>query len=155
MIEILVLQAFAHEARGDNPAALAPLEHALALAEPEGYVRVFVDEGMPMSQLLSEAAAHGIMPDYAARLSAAFEAEEQKSEDESHRFPTESVVEPLSQRELEVLRLVGQGLSNRQISERLFLALSTVKGHNRIIFSKLMVQNRTGAVARARELGLL
>jgi len=155
VIEILVLQALAHEAQDNIPPALAPLERALTLAEPEGYVRIFVDEGRPMAQLLSEAATHGIMLGYLGKLLAAFEAEKQKSEEGSHRFPTESVVEPLSQRELEVLRLIAQGLSNREISQRLFLALSTVKGHNRIIFSKLMVQRRTEAVARARELGLL
>ena len=75
MIEILVLQALAHQAQGDIPAALVPLERALTLAEPEGYVRIFVDEGRPMAQLLSEAAARGIMPDYTAKLLAAFEAE--------------------------------------------------------------------------------
>jgi LuxR family transcriptional regulator, maltose regulon positive regulatory protein len=155
VIEILVLQALAYEARGDSPAALVPLERALSLAEPEGYVRVFVDEGRPMAKLLSEAAAHGIMPAYTTKLLAVLESEEHKGEEGSHRFPTESVVEPLSQRELEVLRLIARGLSNREISQRLFLALSTVKGHNRIIFSKLMVQRRTEAAARARELGLL
>ena len=108
-----------------------------------------------MAQLLSEAAAHGIMPAYTTKLLAVLESEEHKSEEGSHRFPTESVVGPLSQRELEVLQLVAQGLSNREISQRLFLTLSTIKGHNRIIFSKLMVQRRTEAVARARELGLL
>ena len=75
VIEILVLQALAHEAQGDIPAALVPLERALTLAEPEGYVRIFVDEGRPMAQLLSEAAARGIMPDYTGKLLAAFEAE--------------------------------------------------------------------------------
>jgi LuxR family maltose regulon positive regulatory protein len=150
-----MLQALAHKAQGDNPTALSPLERALTLAEPEGYVRIFGDEGEPMAQLLSEAAGHGIMPDYTTRLLAAFEAEEQKSEDEPHLPPAQSLIEPLSQRELEVLRLIAQGLSNREISGRLFLALSTVKGHNRIIFSKLMVGRRTEAVARARELGLL
>jgi len=108
-----------------------------------------------MARLLADAATHGIMPDYTARLLAAFEAEEQKSEDESHRPPAQSLIEPLSQRELEVLQLVAQGLSNREISERLFLALITVKGHNRNIFRKLQVRRRTEAVARARELGLL
>ena len=158
VIEILVLQALAHEAQGNIPPALAPLERALTLAEPEGYVRIFVDEGRPMAQLLSETATHGIMLGYVGRLLSAFESEEQKSEDESHLppvLPAQSLVEPLSHRELEVLRLIAQGLSNREISQRLFLALSTVKGHNRIIFSKLMVQRRTEAVARARELGLL
>ena len=155
VIEILMLQALAHEVQGDSSTALVPLKRALSLAEPEGYVRVFVDEGRHMAQLLSEAAAHGIMPAYTTRLLAVLESEEHKSEEGSHRFPTKSIVEPLSQRELEVLRLIARGLSNREIGQRLFLALSTVKGHNRIIFSKLMVQRRTEAVARARELGLL
>jgi LuxR family maltose regulon positive regulatory protein len=158
LIEILVLQALAHEAQGESPFALVPLERALTLAEPEGYVRVFVDEGGPMAQLLSEATAHGIMPDYTGRLLAVFEAEEHKSADESHlppALPAQSLIEPLSQRELEVLRLIAQGLSNREISERLFLALITVKGHNRNIFRKLQARRRTEAIARARELGLL
>ncbi|MEJ7842076.1 MAG: LuxR C-terminal-related transcriptional regulator [Rubrobacter sp.] len=158
-IEILVLQALAHEAQGDiPPAALEPLQRSLTLAEPEGYVRVFVDGGRPMAQLLSEAAAHGIMPDYTARLLAVFEAEAHKSEDESRlppALPAQSLVEPLSQRELEVLRLIARGLSNREIGERLFLAIITVKGHNRNVFRKLQVRRRTEAVARARELGLL
>jgi LuxR family maltose regulon positive regulatory protein len=158
VIEILVQQALAHEAQGDSPSTLVPLERALTLAEPEGYVRIFVDEGRPMAQLLSEAAAHGIMQDYTARLLAALEAEEQKSADKSHlplALPAQSLIEPLSQRELEVLRLIAQGLSNREISERLFLVLITVKGHNRNIFRKLQVRRRTEAVARARELDLL
>ena len=131
---------------------------ALRPAEPEGYVRIFVDEGMPMARLLSAAAAQGIMPDYIGRLLAAFAAEEQKSEDRVSLPPApsaQSLSEPLSQRELEVLLLIAQGLSNREISVRLFLALDTVKGHNRKIFGKLHVQRRTEAIARARELGLL
>jgi LuxR family transcriptional regulator, maltose regulon positive regulatory protein len=151
VIEILMLQALAHEVQGDIPSALAPLQRALMLAESEGYVRVFVDEGRPMAQLLSEAAADGIMPDYTARLLASLEAE-------SHPPPSptaQPLVEPLSDRELEILGLIAGGLSNREISERLFLALITVKGHNRNIFRKLQVRRRTEAVARARELGLL
>jgi LuxR family maltose regulon positive regulatory protein len=155
VIEILVLQALAHEARGDISRALAPLERALNLAEPEGYVRVFADEGAPMARLLSEAADRGITPDCTGRLLAAFDAGERKSEGEPHQPPARSLTEPLSRRELEVLRLIAQGLSNREISERLFIALMTVKGHNRRIFAKLMVGRRTEAVARARELGLL
>jgi LuxR family maltose regulon positive regulatory protein len=158
VIEILVLQALAHEAQGNIPLALVPLERALALAEPEGYIRIFVDEGIPMAQLLSATAAHGIMPDYIGKLLAVIEAEEYKREDRSYlppAPPAQPLIEPLSQRELEVLQLIAQGLSNREISERLFLALSTVKGHNRIIFGKLQVQRRTEAVARARELGLV
>jgi len=163
VIEILVLQAIAYHAQGDLPSALLPLQHALALAEPEGYVRMFLDEGSSMMQLLREASAREIMPDYTDKLLAAFEAEKRKSEDkpdlppalpEGHR-DGEPLVEPLKQRELKILQLIAQGLSNREIGERLFLALSTVKGHNRKIFDKLQVQSRTEAVARARELGLL
>jgi LuxR family transcriptional regulator, maltose regulon positive regulatory protein len=157
-IEILVLQALAHETQGDIPAALVPLERALTLAEPEGYVRIFVDEGRPMARLQSEAAAHGIMPDYTGKLLAAFDAEGRIDPDDSLRLTapaSQPLVEPLTDRELEVLQLIAQGLSNREISERLFLALITVKGHNRNIFRKLQVRRRTEAVARARELGLL
>ena len=155
VIEILVLQALAHKAQGDISAALMPLQQALALAEPEGYVRLFVDEGKPMAQLLSEAAAHGIMPDYIGKLLAVFEAEEQKSADKPDLSSTQPLIDPLSQRELEILQLIAQGLSNREIAERLFLALVTVKMHNQKIFGKLHVKRRTEAVARAREFGLL
>ena len=103
-----------------------------------------------MAQLLSGAAAHGIMPDYGGKLLAVFESEI-KREDKSPR----SLTDPLSSRELEVLQLIAEGLSNDAIAKRLFLALDTVKGHNRKIFDKLQVQRRTEAVARARELGLL
>ena len=155
VIEILVLQAMACHAQGDLSAALDPLQKALALAEPQGYVRMFIDEGLPMAQLLREAAARGILPDYTGRLLAAFEVKAQATEDSPAHSPAKPLIEPLSQRELEVLQLITQGLSNREIGERLFLALDTVKGHNRRIFDKLQVQNRTEAAARARELGLL
>jgi LuxR family maltose regulon positive regulatory protein len=155
VIEILVLQALAHQAQGDLPAALLPLQHALALAEPEGYVRMFLDEGPSMMQLLREASAREIMPDYTDKLLAAFEAEKRKSEDKPDLPPTQPLIDPLSQRELKILQLIAQGLSNREIGERLFLALDTIKGHNRKIFDKLQVQSRTEAIARARELGLL
>ena len=154
-IEILILQALAYHAQGDLSTALLPLHHALALAEPEGYVRIFVDEGSPMDQLLRETASHGIMPDYPGKLLAAFEAENRKSEDKPGLPSAESLIDPLSQRELKILQLISQGLSNREIGERLFLALDTIKGHNRKIFDKLQVQSRTEAIARARELGLL
>jgi LuxR family maltose regulon positive regulatory protein len=155
VIEILVLQAIAYHAQGDLPAALLPLQHALALAEPEGYVRMFLDEGSSMMQLLREASAREIMPDYTDKLLAAFEAEKRKSEDKPDLPPAQPLIDPLSQRELKILQLIAQGLSNREIGERLFLALDTIKGHNRKIFDKLQVQSRTEAIARARELGLL
>ncbi|MCB0227781.1 MAG: LuxR family transcriptional regulator, partial [Anaerolineae bacterium] len=131
---------------------------ALALAEPGGFIRLFVDEGLPMARLLSEAATRGISPDYIGRLQAVFDAEKRKNEDKPDlppSSPAQPLIEPLSQRELEILKLIAQGLSNREIGGRLFLALDTVKGHNRRIFDKLQVQSRTEAVARARELSLL
>jgi LuxR family maltose regulon positive regulatory protein len=154
-VRLKVLQAIALYAHGEKDEAVQLLGDTLSLTEPGGFIRIFVDEGPPMEQLLLEAAARGIMPDYTGTLLAAFEAEAQKSEDRSYLPSAQPLTEPLSQRELEVLQLIAQGLSNREISERLFLALSTVKGHNRIIFGKLLVQRRTEAVARARELGLL
>jgi LuxR family maltose regulon positive regulatory protein len=152
-IEILVLQALTHRALGSSPAALSALARALTLAEPDGYVRIFVDEGRPMAALLSEAAARGLMLDYTSRLLAAFGPELLPPVADS--APPVAEVDPLSPRELELLRLVAQGLSNQEIGKRLFLALDTVKGHNRRIYAKLQVQRRTEAVARARELGLI
>ncbi len=161
VLQTVALQAAALQADGEDDKALQLLADALALAEPGGLIRLFVDEGSPMAQLLSEAAARGIRPDYVSRLLAAFG---DLTEDEGPakklisfvtRSGPSSLVEPLSQRELEILKLIAQGLSNREINKRLFLALDTVKGHNRRIFDKLQVQSRTEAIARARELGLL
>jgi LuxR family maltose regulon positive regulatory protein len=154
-LKVMVLQAVALQAHGERDKAVQLLYEALALAEPGGFIRLFVDEGRPMAQLLSEAAVLGRTQDYIRKLLAVFEAEEQKDEDLSSRSHAQPLIEPLSSRELEVLRLMAQGLSNQEMCERLFLALDTVKGHNRKIFGKLQVQRRTEAVARARELGLL
>jgi ATP/maltotriose-dependent transcriptional regulator MalT len=157
-LRVMVLRAIAHHAHGATDEAVQLLGEALALAEPGGFIRCFVDEGLPMAQLLSEVAARGLMPDYIGTVLAAFRAEAQQSEDQSSlpsASPAQTLTEPLSQRELEVLHLIAQGCSNREIGERLFLALDTVKGHNRRIFGKLQAQSRTEAIARARELGLL
>jgi LuxR family maltose regulon positive regulatory protein len=151
-LRVTVLQAVAHHAHKEADRALQLLGEALRLAEPGGCIRLFLDEGQPMARLLSEAASRGIMPEYARKLMAAFEAGPQK---EGVRPASQPLVEPLSQREIEVLQLVASGLSNQEIGERLFLALSTVKGHIQSIFGKLEVQRRTEAIARARELGLL
>jgi LuxR family maltose regulon positive regulatory protein len=154
-LKVIILQAVALYAQGEKDQAVQVLGEALALAEPGGFVRLFVDEGLPMAELLTQAAAHGMMPNYVGKLRAAFEAEAQTSDGKSNLSLAQPLIEPLSQRELEVLRLIAQGLSNREIGERLFLALDTVKGHNRRIFDKLQVPRRTEAIARARELGLL
>ncbi|MBO0777349.1 MAG: hypothetical protein J2P37_00865 [Ktedonobacteraceae bacterium] len=154
-LKVMVLQAVAARACGEKDQALHLLVDALAMAEPAGFIRLFLDEGLPMASLLSEAMALGSMPDSIRKLLAAFEAEKQQSENNSSPPPAQPLLEPLSERELEVLHLVAAGLSNQEISERLFLALGTVKGHNLKIFGKLGVQRRTEAIARARELGLL
>jgi LuxR family maltose regulon positive regulatory protein len=154
LIETLLLMALAHEAEGDRPAAREALDRALRLAEPEGYARIFADEGAPMARLLDEAAARGSQAGYAGRLRALIEPERQAGVG----IPTPAVqplTEPLSERELAALRLIAEGLSNREMAERLFLALPTIKALNRTLFAKLQVNRRTEAVARARELGLL
>jgi LuxR family maltose regulon positive regulatory protein len=158
VIEILILEALAHQAQGDIPAALIPLQQALTPAEPQGYIRMFLDEGTPMAQLLREAAAHKILPGYTGKLLAAFEAQGQKSANASPipASPTsESLIEPLSQRELEVLRLFKTELSGPEIARELTIALSTVRTHTESIYSKLNVKTRRGAVKRATELGLI
>jgi LuxR family transcriptional regulator, maltose regulon positive regulatory protein len=154
-LKVMVLQAVTLQAHGDQGQAVQLLCDALSLAAPGGFIRLFVDEGRPMAHLLSQAAALGIMPDYLGKVLAACEAEERQSEATASQPPAQPLIEQLSPRELEVLQLMAQGRSNQEISEQLFLALSTVKGHNRNIFGKLQVQRRTEAVARARELGLL
>jgi LuxR family maltose regulon positive regulatory protein len=162
-LRVLVLQAIALQAQGAEDQAVRLLGEALTLAEPGGFVRLFVDEGAPMVQLLHQAADRGVFPGYVGRLLAALATEGLPALAAGQAGPppragsaaAQRLLEPLSQRELEVLRLVAQGLSNREIGTRLFLALDTVKGHNRRIFGKLQVQRRTEAIARARELGLL
>jgi LuxR family maltose regulon positive regulatory protein len=154
LLRTTILQALGLHAHGKEKQATLVLEEALTLAETGSLIRIFVDEGAPMADLLSKAVAQGIMPSYTSKLLTAFESEG-KSGDKSVRHPAQPLIEPLSERELEILRLIAQGLSNREISERLFLALNTVKGYNRKIFNKLQVQRRTEAVARARELDLL
>jgi len=154
-LKVLVLEALALQTQGDQDQAVTLLVDALALAEPGGFIRTFVDEGTPMAHLLAAAAAPGRMPDYLGKLLSACEAEEQRRKDTAYRLPAQSLIEPLSPREREVLQLIAQGLSNQEISERLVLAVSTVKGHNQRIFGKLQVQRRTEGVARARTLGLL
>jgi LuxR family maltose regulon positive regulatory protein len=149
VIEILVLQALAHHARGDVAAALASLRRALMLAEPEGYVRVFVDEGLPMASLLRVVAKQGIAPRYVRRLLAAMD----RTEDST---PVEQgLVEPLSERELEVLRLLGTDLNGPDIARELVVSLNTVRTHTKRIYAKLGVNNRRAAVRRAEELDLM
>ncbi len=151
VIEILIHKALAYEAQGNSFSALASLERALILAEPEGYLRIFVDQGPPMAKILNEAARRGYQEDYSRKLLAAFESKIAVD----YIQQAQQFIEPLSARELDVLKLVAQGLSNREIGERLFLALDTVKGYNRKIYAKLGVKNRTQAVNKANSLKIL
>ena len=156
VIEILILQALAHHAQCDIPAALIPLQQALTLAEPQGYIRMFLDEGLPMAELLREVSAHKIMPGYTGKLLAAFEAQGNVSASPIPASPaSQPLIEPLSQRELELLRLLKTDLSGPEIANQLVIALSTVRTHTKSIFNKLNVKDRRAAVKRAIELGLI
>jgi LuxR family maltose regulon positive regulatory protein len=163
-IKLLILRALALHARGDIGQAVASLRQALDLAAPGGYVHVFLDKGTPMRQLLYRVvagkAARDSTAEYASRLLAvALDTEESLAKPAPPETPSEGpgegLIEPLSPRELEVLRLVATGATNPQIAAQLFIAVDTVKKHLSNIFGKLGVKNRTQAAARARELGLL
>ncbi len=155
VIEILVLQALVYQAQGNIPAALTPLQRALTLAEPEGYVRMFVDEGSPMIALLTEASKRGITPNYPHRLLSA-PGEAGEAEGRTLVMPvTHPLIEPLSERELEVLRLLGTELSGPEVASELMVSLSTMRTHTSNIYNKLGVDNRRAAVRRAEELHLL
>jgi LuxR family maltose regulon positive regulatory protein len=151
VIDINLLQALALQEQDKPTAAIKCLKSCLSLAAPEGYLQTFVEYGEPLARLLSTAAARGVMPDYVADLLALFE--DGKAGDGTASPPP--LFEPLSQREVEILGLVAEGLTNREISESLFLALDTVKGHNHRIFGKLGVKNRTQAVNKAISLKIL
>jgi len=162
-LKLMVLQAVALHAHGEKDKAVQLLGEVLALAEPGGFIRIFVDEGEPMRLLILDfrlwiekqaRADDSNLLGYTDKLLAAFAPPSAIPQSEIKNQKSK-IVESLSQRELKILQFIAQGLSNREIGERLFLALDTVKGHNRKIFDKLQVQSRTEAVARARELGLL
>jgi len=147
-IEALMLKALLEWTLGNQSGAMTALEKSLRLAEREGYVRLFVDMGLPLARLLQEARSRSVMPDYVNRLLAAY------NRDTS--LPVESpLTEPLTTREQQVLQLIAAGLTNREIAEQLFISQETVKKHVASISGKLGASNRTEAVARARELDLL
>ena len=133
-----------------NTRALTALEHALRLAEGEGYVRLFADLGLPMARLLQEAHSRAVMPEYVETLLAAF------ADDLKIAAATEAPLpEPLTPREQEVLERLAAGLTNREITAQLVISVETVKKHVRNLCAKLGVSNRTEAAARSRELNLL
>lgn len=149
-IKLLVLQALALQSEGDVDGALSSLKRALSLAETDEYVRTFVDEGEPMVRLLRAALSEDRISDYVARLLAVC------GEDAESMAPgMASLVEPLTDREVEVLRLIVAGMSNSEIAEALFIAVSTVKSHVNHIFGKLEVKSRAQAIAKVRTLNLL
>lgn len=153
LIEILCLQALAHAASGDTSTALIPLQRALTLAEPEGYIRVFTDEGQPMAALLRIALEEDITPDYVAHLQRELGT---ASPHPSAAFPTPHQLEdPLSDREMDVLKLLNTDLSGPEIARELVVSVNTVRTHTKNIYSKLYVNSRRAAVRRAKELGLL
>jgi LuxR family maltose regulon positive regulatory protein len=165
VVELLALTSLAWHALGDRARAFADLARALALGEPEGYVRVFVDEAAPMAALLRRARVQGIAPEYCGRLLAAL------GEPAGHRgaMPSTSdaarstqarddapaaFIEPLTDREREVLRLLISGASNQEIAHTLTVTLGTVKQHVHRIFGKFGVRSRTQAILRAKTLSL-
>jgi LuxR family transcriptional regulator, maltose regulon positive regulatory protein len=159
VIEILLLEALAMRQKGDSERALLALTKCLTLAEPEGYVRAFLDEGKPMQMLLAQwlaQAGAGPLREYGLHLLSKFDAEPSAIQMAQEKMSsTRNLIEPLSQRELEVLHLLALGKTNQGIAQQLIVARGTVKAHAASIYRKLDVANRTEAVARARQLGIL
>jgi len=155
-IQVLILIALAQAAKNEVDLALEALEKSISLAKPRGYLRTFVDEGQPMENLLRKAHAREIAPDYIQQLLSVIDSEKERLlATRSEKLDQSGLVEPLSDREIEVLQLIAGGLTNREIAEHLFLSLNTVKVHTRNIYGKMGVHNRTQAVTNAREKGLL
>jgi LuxR family maltose regulon positive regulatory protein len=149
IIEILVLQALTGEAQGNIPLALKPLKRALTLAEPESYVRVFVDEGSPMASLLRAVLQEGVSVSYTTQLLTAI------GKDSGDTAATQPLIDPLSERELEILALIADGLKNQEIADKMIISINTVLYHTKNMYNKLGVNKRTQAVLKARELNLL
>jgi LuxR family maltose regulon positive regulatory protein len=148
-LKVLVLQAVALHAHGEQDRAVQLLGEALALAAPGGFIRIFVDEGPPMAALLREVAKHGTAPNYVRQLRAAF------GEAEGPMPITQPLIETLSERELEVLRLLGTDLTGPEIARSLIVSLNTLRTHTKNIYTKIGVNSRRAAVRRAEELDLL
>jgi LuxR family maltose regulon positive regulatory protein len=156
-IRYLVMTALAHHALGNDQIALDCLRQALDLGEPQGYVRLFVDEGQPMMELLQNAISQNVSPDYAGKLLAAFPKYVLKPIpiEQEQKNNIQILAESLSERELEVIRLMADGYKYREIAERLVVSINTVRYHTRNVYGKLSASNRTQAIIRAKELSLL
>jgi LuxR family transcriptional regulator, maltose regulon positive regulatory protein len=160
MIEALLLSSLAFQKLGDHAQAMRCFNSCLIFASPGGYVRLYLDEGLAIRMLLQEAVKSGTVVEYASKLLAAFEVESTQREDDLHvphlqKNTTPSLLEPLTEREIELLSLIAEGLSNQDIARRLFISLPTVKWHTSNIYGKLGVRNRTQAIIQARSLGVL
>jgi LuxR family maltose regulon positive regulatory protein len=168
VIEARVLQALAHVAQGDRQAGLAAIAPAVELAAPEGFVRLFADEGAPLAAFVAQIAERGAQKDttraYAQSLLAAFASEQRRETASDSEAPpvlplalgrSSGLVEPLTERELEVLRLIADGAENREIAEQLMITIGTVKRHINNLFGKLGARSRTQALRVARDCGLL
>jgi LuxR family maltose regulon positive regulatory protein len=156
IIEILIIKALALQKSGQTDQATAEIQRALALAEPGGFVRIFLDEGPQLAQLLYKVIKGGYTSEYASYLLSAFQVPELHRKPEAKmQIYNDEVIEPLSDREIEVLKLISEGLTNQEIAARLYLSLNTVKVHNRHIFGKLNASSRLQAVSKAKALGIL
>ncbi|MBV7334854.1 LuxR C-terminal-related transcriptional regulator [Chloroflexi bacterium TSY] len=156
VLEVTLLQALSQFVQDRLEEALRYLEITLDLAKSQRYIRLYVDEGQPISQLLRQAISRGLMVDYALELLAHFDTEEAVHEHpQSPVNGNTALIEPLSSREFEVLHLIDAGHTNQQIADELIIAVSTVKRHINNIYGKLHAQNRTHALARAREMKLM
>jgi LuxR family maltose regulon positive regulatory protein len=151
MIEVLALQALLDDAQGDQEGALDKLERAIHLAEPGGFIRLFVDLGPKMAGLLGQLRRQSLAPHYIDQIRAAFP----KSAVPEVVFTDTELPEPLTNRELEILTLISQGLTNKEIASQLFIAPGTVTQHTHKIYKKLTVKNRRLAVIEATRLGFL
>ncbi len=159
VIKAQALQALILQEQGKQASALEALKQALALAEAEGYMRLFADEGLPMATLLQQVQVQGFMPQYVGKLLVAFEAQEQIKENMKRPVSTAPpplpLLDPLSEREQEILQLIAEGQSNEEVGRTLYISMGTVKTHLKHIYGKLDVHTRTQAIACARELRLL
>jgi LuxR family maltose regulon positive regulatory protein len=154
LIELLILKSIALNQQDKHNPALESLQAAFSLAEPEGFQRVFLDEGKRIISLLNLAINHHVCPDFAGKLLGIILIEQSSTNTLPQSTP-DHVIEPLSVREIEVLGLIAQGFSNPEIAKKLFISLSTVKGHTTNIFGKLGVKNRTQAVSFGRSIGII
>ena len=157
VVEILILEAIAWHALGDDDQAFSALERAIVSAERGGYIRLFADEGPSIVELLHRARDRDIAPEYVDKLISACEVGPgpKPQADDAQTATAQSLVDPISDRELEILNLIADGMSNREAAGKLIVATSTVKKHLENIYGKLGVHNRTRAVACARDLNLL